>query len=83
MNVTLKPNGIDGTVTVLAGAPSAAEGGKVLGSFSVSADDPKSITTKIVALKGLKKFKGKQPLFFVFSSPQEGVSVCDLYNFSF
>lgn len=83
MNVTLKPNGIDGTVTVLAGAPSAAEGGKVLGSFTVSADDPKSITTKNVALKGLKKFKGKQPLFFVFSSPQEGVSVCDLYNFSF
>lgn len=83
MTVTLRPGGVDGTVKVLIGGPSAHLGGREVGEFSITAAEPRDITTKTVKLRGLRRLQGRQPLFFVFSSPVEGVSTCDLYNFSF
>lgn len=83
MAVELMPRGIGGTVTVLAGGPSVEEGGVELGQFNIHASDRMVIEKKYTVLKGIKDLKGKQPLFFRFSSPVSGVSICDIYSLGF
>lgn len=83
MTMNIKPNGIDGTITVMVGKWSEELGGKQVGSFNVSKDAPQVDTDVKIALTGLDAFSGKQPLYFLFNSPSEGVSICDFNNFSF
>lgn len=83
MTVNIKPNGVDGTVTVMVGKWSEPLGGKKVGDFSVSKDSPQIDTDVKVKLSGLDAFTGKQPLYFLFSSPTQGVSICDFNSFSF
>ncbi|MCC8119689.1 MAG: family 43 glycosylhydrolase [Bacteroidales bacterium] len=83
MSIEIMPKGIAGEIKVMAVAPTAAEGGIEVGSFAIDANTNKAPTTLSTTLTGLGSIKGKQPLFLLFSSPQKGVSICDLYSFSF
>lgn len=77
------PRGIDGTITIMVGAPSEQAGGKKLGSFTIEKSEPLMIQTKHTVLRGIGHIKGKQPLFFVFSSGTPNTSICDFYSFGF
>lgn len=83
LSINLKPEGVDGTITILLGAPSEAEGAKVVGSVQLSSQMPQKNTTISVPLSGLQTLKGKQPLFFKFDSNTEGKSICELNDFMF
>lgn len=75
--------GIPGTLTVLIGGPSVKKGGKVVGEYTFvqSATPPSREIT--IPLFGMNQFKGKQPLFFRFSSPIKNKSICKIYDFIF
>ncbi len=91
--LTLKPEH-GGRISVLAGGISASRGGRVIAELDVAAggfgggysgasaglEGGLVRMTVPVMLQGLK---GKQPLFFVFSSGTEDKSVCELYDFQF
>lgn len=76
LEVSLVPEGVDGTITVFAGKRQIAE-------ISVKATDPKDITTIITDCGRLRGLRGKQPLFFKFTSGTEGVPICELQSFRF
>lgn len=78
----LVPQGVDGTIAIMIGSPWESKGGKVIGTLKVSADMARKemrLTTGVT----LPKMKGKQPLFFRFSSPEAGVSICEINAFQF
>ncbi len=81
--INLKPEGVDGTVKVLLGAPSEAKSGKVIGSFDLKQNMPQQNTTIRVPLSGWQSMKGKQALYFVFESNTKEKSLCELNNFIF
>ena len=84
LTINLQPCGIDGHVDVYMGGPEEALGGIKVGAFDIKASDPRQMTSVKVALGGLGALKGdKQPLFFRFSSPEEGKSTCIIYDFKF
>lgn len=83
LNVRIKPEGIDGKVTVMIGNPKESRGGKKIGEFSVSKNAPKEMTEVSIPVNALKGTKGKQALFFLFSSTTEDKSICELYDFQF
>ena len=75
-----------GTITVWLGAPSEAQGGRIIGTASVKmpAMDARNTLQQLDIDLGstLKGVKGKQPLFFTFAGQSSG-SVCQLYDFQF
>lgn len=79
----LKPEGIDGTISVWIDAPKAKRGGKQIAEFSISKDDPKSIREYKTSVKGLRGLNGKHALFFVFHSATEDKSICEMHDFQF
>lgn len=81
--INLRPEGIDGTVKVLLGAPSEKEGAKVIGQLSLNARMPQQNTVISVPLSGWQTFKGKQPLYFVFDSATKDKSICVINDFIF
>lgn len=83
LHMHVVPQGVDGTITVLVGGPSLKRGGKVVGTFSVSADAPQSMTEIKTSISSLKGFGGKQGLYFIFSSKTSGKSICELHDFQF
>lgn len=83
LNINLKPQGVDGTVKILLGAPSEAKGAKVIGSFALKADMPQQPTVITTPLSGWQTMKGKQALYFVFESNTKEKSMCELYDFIF
>lgn len=83
LSIHLKPEGVNGTVKILLGAPSEADGAKVIGEFALKAEMPQQSTTITVPLTNWQTFKGKQPLFFVFESATKDKSLCRLYDFIF
>ncbi|MDO5443605.1 MAG: family 43 glycosylhydrolase [Bacteroidia bacterium] len=79
----IKPEGIDGNVTILVGGPKPSRGGRVIGELKVSggaAQELQEVRCPVDALSGIK---GKQSLFFVFNSATEDASICELYDFKF
>lgn len=83
LRLHIVPDGTPGTVTVMMGGQSEKRGGKVIGKFQVSASAMQTLTEVDVPLEGLKQFKGKQPLFFIFSSDTEDKSICQLHDLQF
>lgn len=83
MNVLLKPTGIPGKITIMAGSPYKKEGGVELGVLNIPKNTPKYAKPHRVTLKNLSKLSGKQPLYFVISSPKSGKSIADIYSFKF
>ena len=79
----LIPEGIDGTITILADRPWTSQGGKVLGTIELKADMPQTSTEMSVALPALAELTGKHALFFVFTSETKEKSMCILEDFVF
>ena len=80
--VSLKPQGVNATIDILAGSPWVDKGGVLLGSMILTEDMPQTIVEMHVQLSGLKDIKGKQAVYFVFSSDIKNRSICELYDFT-
>ena len=81
--LNLTPEGIDGTIDIMADRPWVSQGGQLLGSISLRADMPQTPTELSADLKGTDKLQGKHAIFFVFKSDTKEQSLCKLHNFVF
>ncbi len=79
----LIPEGIEGTIQVMADRPWASQGGRPLGTFTLKADMPKTSTELTAELSGLSELTGKHAIYFVFSSDVKEKSLCTLEDFVF
>lgn len=79
----IKPEGVNGSIRVFVGGPDLAHGGQVVATAVVLSSDPQKIQEVCVLAEGLSGLSGKLPLFFSFTSAEEGRSVCELYDFQF
>ena len=83
LHLNLVPEGIDGTIRVLADSPWESCGGVLLGELSLKAGMPSVPTDMAVALPRLSTFTGKHAIFFTFSSATKEKSLCTLCDFVF
>lgn len=83
LDLRLIPEGIDGTITIMADRPWVSQEGKVLGTIELKADMPQTSTELSVALPALKELTGKHALYFVFASETKEKSLCILEDFVF
>ena len=82
--LTIIPEGIDGTIEVMADRPWASQRGLTLGKIDVKADMPVGTPVELtIPLPGLSGLTGKHALFFVFKSDTKEKSLCTLENFVF
>lgn len=79
----LIPEGIDGTIQVMADRPWTSQGGKLVGTIALKADMPKSSTELTVSVPEIAKLTGKHAIFFVFQSDTKEKSLCTLEDFVF
>ena len=79
----LIPEGIDGTIRIMADRPWESQGGKVLGSINLKADMPKTSTEMTVSLPALSEMTGKHAIYFIFASDTKEKSICTLEDFVF
>ncbi len=79
----IKADGNPGTVTLMLDAPSEARGGMPVASFKVGDKRSDRIVEVRANADTLKKIKGKHALFFIFDSPVQDKSICELYDFRF
>ena len=79
----LVPEGVDGTIQVMADSPWASRGGKLLGTIELKTDMPGTPTELSVALPELGQLTGKHALYFTFSSATKEKSLCRLQDFVF
>ena len=83
LDLHLTPLGVNGTITVMADRPWTSQGGKVLGTIQLTADQPQQPTELTVPLPSLSELTGKHALFFVFTSDVKETSLCTLHDFVF
>ena len=82
--LTIVPEGIDGTIEVMADRPWASQRGLTLGKIDVKADMPVGTPVELtIPLPGLSGLTGKHALFFVFKSDTKEKSLCTLEDFVF
>ena len=79
----LIPEGVDGTIQVMADSPWASKGGKLLGSIQLKSDMPQQSTELSADLPDLSQLTGKHAIFFTFSSDTKEKSLCILEDFVF
>ncbi len=79
----LIPEGVNGTITIMADRPWASQGGKALGTIELKADLPQVPTETITQLPALGELTGKHAIFFCFKSETKEKSLCKLCDFSF
>jgi hypothetical protein len=78
------PEGIDGTIEVMADRPWASQRGLTLGKVDVRGDMPVGTPVELtIPLPGLSGLAGKHALFFVFKSDFKERSLCTLEDFVF
>lgn len=81
--LNLIPEGVDGTITVMAGRPWTSQGGVALGSIAIKADMPMEPTDVAVAVPELARMKGKHAIYLKFDSDVPEKSICVLNNLKF
>lgn len=81
--LNLIPEGVDGTITVMADRPWASQGGVALGSIDIKADMPMEPTDFAVAVPELTGMKGKHAIYLKFDSDVPEKSVCVLNSLVF
>lgn len=81
--LNLIPEGVDGTITVMADRPWVSQGGVVLGSIDIKADMPMEPTDFAVAVPELTGMKGKHAIYLKFDSDVPEKSVCVLNSLVF
>ena len=79
----LIPEGLDGTITIMADRPWESQNGQVLGTIELKADMPQTSTELSAALPALKDLTGKHAIFLVFKSDTKEKSLCILEDFAF
>jgi len=79
----LVPEGVNGTITIMADRPWTSQGGKVLGTIELKADMPQTSTELSADLPALAELSGKHALFFMFASDTKEKSLCKLEDFVF
>ena len=83
LSMHLLREGTPGTITVMVGSPYFDRGGKKIGELTLDGKEGSGVEEVVIPISGTAKMKGKQPLFFVFSSPEKGKSLCRMYDFMF
>ena len=81
--LSLIPNGINGTITMMIDRPWESQGGKPLGTFKLSSDMPQTSTEMGLALPALADYTGKHAIYFVFASETKEKSICTLEDLVF
>jgi hypothetical protein len=81
--LNLIPEGVDGTITIMADRPWASQKGKELGRIQIKADMPQRPTEIAVKLPALGELSGKHAIYFTFSSDTKEKSICTLLDFVF
>ena len=81
--LNLTPEGIDGTIDIMADRPWTSQGGQLLGTISLRADMPQTPTEVSADLNGADKLQGKHAIFFIFKSETKEQSLCTLHDFAF
>ena len=79
----LTPEGVDGTIAVMADRPWESLGGQLLGSLTLTAAMPSTPVELSIPLPSLATLQGKHALFLKFASPTEGKSLCTLHRLRF
>ena len=78
------PEGIDGTIEVMADRPWTSQRGLTLGKVDVKADmTPGTPIELTIPLPGISELMGKHAIFFKFSSDTKEKSICWLTDFVF
>jgi len=83
LSLRLIPEGIDGTITIMADRPWASQGGKVLGTIELKASMPNTLTEMTASLPAIGELQGKHALYFLFSLATKEKSLCKLQDFQF
>ena len=81
--LSLIPNGINGTITMMIDRPWESQGGKHLGTIKLSSDMPQTSTEMGLALPALADYTGKHAIYFVFASETKEKSICTLEDLVF
>ena len=81
--LNLTPEGVDGTIEIMADRPWTSQGGKLLGTIELKADAPKEPVIQTVTLPELGQLTGKHAIFFKFKSDTKEKSLCTLHNLVF
>ena len=81
--LTLIPEGIAGTITIMVDNPWVSRGGVELGTIALKADMPKTAVEMTAKLPKLSEMTGKHAIYFKFSSDTKEKSLCTLENFRF
>lgn len=79
----LIPEGVDGTIQVMADRPWTSQGGILLGSYDLKADMPKTSTEVTIDVPSLNEMTGKHAIYFIFLSDTKDKSICTLEDFVF
>ena len=81
--LNIVPEGVGGTITVMADRPWESQGGVEVGSIDLAADMPMSPTDVEIAVPALAKMKGKHAIYLKFTSDVPEKSICILNNLKF
>lgn len=79
----LIPEGVGGTITVMADRPWVSQGGIEVGSIDLSADMPMSPIEVEIAVPELSRMKGKHAIYLKFTSDVPEKSICILNDLKF
>ncbi|MGF7031502.1 hypothetical protein J2T17_002413 [Paenibacillus mucilaginosus] len=82
LELYLTPKGVDATIDIMLDNPWTAQGGKKIGSLSISKDAVQQKTKMIVPLPDLDVTDGKHGIYFVFKSASSNV-ISDLNGLKF
>ncbi|MDD6365264.1 MAG: family 43 glycosylhydrolase [Bacteroidales bacterium] len=74
LELEIVPEGNAGVISVLAGGPTPEQGGVEIARFGVRDARSSGHVRLSAECRNLRKLKGKQPLFFVFSAPEDSSS---------
>ena len=83
LRLRLIPEGIDGTIEIMADRPWASQGGKQIGTIALKADMPKTSTELTAKLTDAASLAGKHAIYFLFKSETKEQSLCKLEDFVF
>ena len=81
--LNIVPEGVGGTITVMADRPWTSQGGVVLGSVEIGTDMPAEAIDIQIDVPELAKMTGKHAIYLKFSSDVTEKSICTLNNLKF
>lgn len=83
LSLRILREGTPGKISVMLGSPYTERGGMKIGEFTLDGTSGEGMEEISIPVSVGGNMGGKQALFFVFSSPVPGKSLCKLYDFMF